>query len=155
MNNRSLAVAKVRVGQALAVAVLGVLLGSCGEMGVKDFVDHPPVTIVVLPKNSPCPPAYTCASRNNYLIGVSEEPIDLTTVSSTDNKLTWVIPNSPGWKFVTNKGIEFRKSHWRVDDKYDTQYSAHATKDGVIYKYSISVTNGSDPPVTWDPSIMN
>ena len=141
-----------RPQHGLALAVAALIACACGYANAQYT---PPTTITIVPSGTSPIPAGTCATQQNFLICVSEEPIDLTK-NTRPVTITWDIATaSTAWTFVKNQGIKFKKGTWTIT-KSDKEYTAtQKKKDGVIYKYTINVTNGTGITLSWDPTIMN
>jgi hypothetical protein len=146
------------LGRVFAIAGLTAIVSGCAQTGdVRLLSDHPPVSITILAAGSPPPPTWTCKTTGRYMMCVSEEPINLENDTSPV-KITWVIAASAGWTFTSDpRGIQVNQGQWNETGVTATEYSATSTrKDGMLYKYNISVTNGTDPhPLRWDPTIWN
>jgi hypothetical protein len=139
-----------RTGLALAIAALFACV--CGYANAQY---RPPTTITIVPSGTSPLPAGVCTTQQNFLICVSEDPIDLTRTSRPVTIIWDIASTSTGWTFVKNQGIKFKKGTWTIT-KSDAEYTAtQKKKDGVIYKYTINVTNGTGTPLSWDPTIMN
>ena len=139
-------------GRRFALAALTAFLSGCAGQGVAPPSEHRPVMVDVLPAGSPCTPGWTCTVHGRFLIAVSEEPIKLQDDPHPVN-VSWRISRD-GWSFVRNNGVDIKRGPptQHVSDKH---YVAHfRATDGVVYKYWINLTNGTDT-VTWDPTIMN
>jgi hypothetical protein len=134
------------------IAGLTAFLTACATQGIAPTTDHRPVSIDILPAGSPCPPQSTCSTQGRFMVVVDEEPIKIRD-EPHPVKIMWKITPQP-WSFVRDRGVDVKNgpASQQVSEKiYMVQFP---TRDGVIYKYWINLTNGTDT-VTWDPTIMN
>lgn len=116
---------------------------------------HGPVDIQVFAKGAALPPApWKCdPNGGTFTICVSEDPIALTGEPPA-RSIPWKI-KTKGWSFVAGTGIAFNRPGWSVHPASPTNWIASGPKDGSTFKYTINVTNGTAPPVSWDPTIRN
>jgi hypothetical protein len=150
-----------RIARAIVAGGLATLLAACPQ----PMVSHsgstfPPLQVKVLPPGTPCPPGWTCKPipPTHDVMAVSRDPIMLSGYARPVT-INWVLEDSPGWTFTDNpKGIHVTPGQWdeRPVGTSGRQYSATSTsRDGLPYKYHISVSRGSPPPLKWDPVIFN
>jgi hypothetical protein len=111
------------------------------------------VSINIYPAGAPTPAGWTCTTKGRYTLCLSEDPVDLTNDTSPVT-IPWSLVAN-GWTF-TNQGIKIlRGGGWQETQVTPTQYTATSrSKNSTIYKYVITVTNGTDT-VAWDPFIWN
>ena len=116
---------------------------------------HGPVDIQVIASGGALPPApWKCDPKAGaFTICVSEDPISLTGEPPA-RSIPWHI-KTKGWSFVPGTGLSFDTPGWSVHPASGTNWVAKGQKDGATIKYTISLTNGSAPPVSWDPRIIN
>jgi hypothetical protein len=134
---------------AYAVALFAAVAG--GYAGAQ--TNHP-VTLTVQAGGAPPLPAGTCTTQHGFVICVSEDPIDLTN-DVEPVIITWKL-TSTDWSFNKNKGIVIKKGKWKISEKSGAEYAATQKKDGLIYKYTINLTNGAGgTTLSWDPTIKN
>jgi hypothetical protein len=139
----------------LAVACICVATGGCATQNlaipaqpiIKD------VNIDVLPRGTMLPenPFAACVPRNRFVVCVSEEPIEFTRSDPQQvGTVNWHVQTG-GWTLV---GIDIKGSHrWQMSSN-PRGIAASNTKDGRTYRYTITVTNGTDT-LQWDPFIVN
>ena len=141
-----------------AVALCGLAAGGtvlAQGGGAPKPTTHGPVDIQVIASGGPLPPApWTCDPKPGaFTICVSEDPITLTGEPPT-RSIPWHI-KTKGWKFVAGTGLSFDTGAWSLHPASATNWVARGQKDGSTTKYTISLTNGKAPPVSWDPRIIN
>jgi hypothetical protein len=141
-----------------AVAVCGLATGGtvmAQAAGDNAKASHGPVEIQVIASGGALPPApWKCDPKAGaFTICVSEEPISLTGEPPA-RSIPWQI-KTKGWSFVPGTGLTFSTGGWSVHPASPTNWVAKGQKDGTTIKYTISVTNGTAPPVSWDPRIIN
>jgi hypothetical protein len=134
------------------VGVAALVYGCATDKGFTPMSAHKTVSINISASGASTPAGWTCTTKGRYTICVDDDPIDLS--NETDPvTIPWSLITQ-GWKFTHNKGIKVKGGGWHEEEVTDTQYTAWNRKDRLVYKYEISVTNGTDT-VTWDPFIWN
>ena len=138
--------------RTFVVAGLAAILGACATEGVAPATDHRPVSIDILPAGSPCPAQWTCMAQGRFMVAVDEEPIKIRD-EAHPVKIMWkIVPQA--WSFIRDKGIDIKNGPPSQQESEKVYLAHFRSRDGVIYKYSINLTNGTDT-VTWDPTIVN
>ena len=142
-----------QICHALLLIGLAIVVSACATERITPLSTHPTVSVNVYPAGSATPAGWTCMTKDRYMLCVSEEPVDLTNDTSPVT-IPWSLVAN-GWTF-TNQGIKIlRGGGWQETRVTPTQYTATSrSKNSTIYKYVITVTNGTDT-VTWDPFIWN
>lgn len=144
-----------RIGYAVALCGLaagGAVLAQGGGGGAK--ATRGPVEIQVIASGASLPAPWKCdPNPGAFKICVSEEPVDLTGQPPA-RSVPWRI-TTPGWAFVAGTGIVAGNPGWSIQSAGSTNWVVHGQKDGTTFKYTINVTNGTAPPVSWDPRIIN
>ena len=158
MNSTPLESSNRRVLVSAIASLAASLIVGCATQGGGEPVPlsvHPPVSLNVVPANSPCPPTWTCWTTGGWTVQISEEPIN-TDKDSSPVEIHWIVIAN-GWTFDQNKGIDFRNNAvWKPKRVTDKEWKASNRKDGLIYKYAINLVSPTGvalPP--WDPTVMN
>jgi hypothetical protein len=144
----------LNLSRAFVLIGLPALLYGCAtDKPITPFSTHKTISINVYTGAASTPSGWTCTGQGRYTICVDEDPIDLSQ-DTRPITIPWSLITQ-GWTFTHNRGIQIRGGGWAEHEQSPTQYTAvsHA-KDGKLYKYTISVTNGTDT-VIWDPFIWN
>jgi hypothetical protein len=142
-----------------AIVLCGLAAGGCAVgqgTGAGTQTMRGPVEIqVVAAAANPPSSTWKCGPPSGaFKICVSDEPIDLTG-DPPARSVPWRITTN-GWTFVPGTGITLNNHPgWSVQPAAPTNWVAHGQKDGTTIKYTINVTNGTAPPVSWDPRIIN
>ena len=143
-------------GLALAIALIAGC--GCGYAGAQTAHNPSPTTITIAPAGTAPGPGGACSPlQKNFVICVSEDPIDLTKDAARPVTITWKI-TSADWTFDKNKGIDIKGGEWTWGTKADTEYVAEQKKQkaGDLHKYTINVTNAKTATtLSWDPTIKN
>ena len=144
-----------RIVRRVSLASIGVSI-FCGCLDARGQA----VSIYITPTSSPPPISSQglCTVRGNLFLCADPGSVPTAKVShGKPVQVDWTI-QSPGWSFVDQQGIVItsdKYKKWKVTPTSSTTYTAKGKKDGIVYKYQISVTDGTTPLSPWDPTIMN
>lgn len=93
----------------------------------------------------------------NGVIGIDKDKLEPKKSHVT---LTWTLKDSPGWSFTETGIVIDEDPHHQFSDPYCSEDGQtftwkDANTDGQLYKYTIWVQQGSDAPISLDPTIQN
>jgi len=144
-------------GSAVAALGAALLVHACATPrgGAVEALIHPPVSVQVVAFGAECPQFWTCWTKANWTVRISEEPINIEN-DSGPVEINWVIV-SDDWVF-DKKGIDFRdNSMWLPKEVNEKDWKATSkNRKGQVYKYMLNLKRKStEEPLSWDPTVMN